>query len=251
MECKVANALIDTSDGPGTPDVSHDSEIGLFGVKLPRNARVGRFGLTPADSPSGRPGNRTSQLGAAVKSGESLPKDRSQNGLRQSNRRSHNSAPPESTQNKRPTPVAQPNPLRRRATLALGNRCLPHSPIGAPPMQSPSPRITHPTALDFVIRSPKSRSAAGTGRNRLGLTAAARLWVAAISQLIDYKWPMGLFGQNSVAATTHNSAQFCTIPPNGTSVARTLGVHAARLSPPRYNRPRAPRFPIRLVRNRT
>jgi len=209
------------------------AEIGLFGVKLPRNARVGRFGLTPANSPSGRTGNRTSQLGAAVKSGGSLPKDRSQNGLRQSNRRSHNSAPPESTQNKRPTPIAQPNPLRRRATLALGNRCLPHSADPCSTHAVPSPRITHPTALDFVICSPKSRSAAGTSRNRLGLTPAARLWVAVISQLIDYKWLMGLFGQNSVAATTHNSAQFRLM-------VQAWRERSASTLPPRHNRPRAP-----------
>ena len=183
---------------------------------------------TRARTPSRRPTNPTAQLWAEVKSGPvcpPLPEDRSQSDVRQVNRRLHNSAPRGSTENKRPTPIAQPNPFRRRAILASSNQCLPHSavrrsvrqPAGSLNNRIPSPPMIAllPSVSSFVrpVRNPLPGPAA-TGS--APLPPAGFKGLLYVNSLI-VKAKMALFGQNWALRQTHShctilhrSAQSCT-----------------------------------------
>ena len=80
--------------------------------------------------------NQTTQPGYEAKSRRVRPpaaQDRSASDVRQANRRLHNSALRESTENKCPTPISQPNPFRHHAILASGNQFFRTQPFGAPP----------------------------------------------------------------------------------------------------------------------
>src|ERR1035441_6221704 len=147
-------------------DVSH----------LAENAHVGDLEPTRARSPLRRPTGRTTQLGPRSTSGRVCPlaaQGRSESDVRQANRQLHNSAPPESTENKCPTPIAKPNPFRRHAILASGRQCLPalsRSALRPTARRCIEHRIPCPTirltALRFEFCSPNSQSAGRTSRKR-------------------------------------------------------------------------------------
>ena len=80
--------------------------------------------------------NQTTQPGYEAKSRRVRPpaaQDRSASDVRQANRRLHNSALRESTENKCPAPISQPDPFRHHAILASGNQFFRTQPFGALP----------------------------------------------------------------------------------------------------------------------